>query len=380
MQHELLVALAHQGVDLLLVLRGAERDRGERLGLAAGEQRRAVSARKHLDLGADLPDIGRFAVIDSLVLLDDDAADALADDFFASLAEFLIAVGKTRSEFGHGLVRQCVNGRAALFFACYCERRFELGRHPLARRLENRRIEHLGLELALGLAGQAAQLALQLEDRGQQLMRGEQRLKDRLLVDYLRAALEHHDRVRLGRDYHRDVALLELLGGRIGDQLAVDAAHPHRRHRPGVRDVGDFERGRSSNQREHVGVVVAVNGKHRDDDLGFLVVALGEQRAHRAVDEPRGQDFLFRGTALAFKKAAGDFAGGESALLVIHRERQEVDIGTGVVGRHDCREDHGFAVLRQHRAMRLLGQPSGLERQLAAGKIQFEFSNHLIYT
>ena len=269
--------------------------------------------------------------------------------------------------------------RRALF-ACDCERRFELGRHPLARRLEYRRIEHLGFELALGLAGQAAQLALQLEDRGQHLMRGEQRLEDRLLVDYLRAALEHHDRVRLGRDYHRDVALLELLGGRIGDQLAVDAAHPHRRHRPGVRDVGDFQRGRSGNQREHVGVVVAVGGKHRDDDLGFLVVALGEQRAHRAVDEPGGQDFLFRGTALAFEKTAGDFAGGESALLVIHRERQEVDIGAGVVGRHDGREDHGFAILRQHRAMRLLGQPSGLERQLAAGKIQFEFSNHLIYT
>ena len=201
-------------------------------------------------------------------------------------------------------------------------------------------------------------------------MRGEQRLEDRLLVDDLRAALEHHDRVRLGRDHHRDVALLRVAGGRIDDQLAVDAAHPHRRHRPVVRDVGDFQRGRSGDQREHVGVVVAIGGKHRDDDLGFLVVALGEQRAHRAVDQPRGQDFLFRGTALALEKAAGDFAGGEGALLVIHRERQEVDIGAGVVGRHDGREHHGFAILRQHRAMRLLGQPSGLERQLAAGKIE----------
>ncbi len=208
-------------------------------------------------------------------------------------------------------------------------------------------------------------------------MRGEQRLEYRFLVDHLRAALEHHDRIRLGRDHHRDVALLELLGGRIGDQLAVDPAHPHRRDRPVVRDVGDFQRGRSRDQREHVGIVVAVGREHRDDDLGFLVVALGKQRAHRAVDQPRGQDFFFRGTALALKKAAGDFAGGEGLFLVVDGQRQEVDIGSRLVGRHDGREHYRLAILGQHGAMGLLGQPAGLQRQLAAGKINLEFSIHL---
>ena len=51
-QHEMLAVLAFERVDDLLVLAGAERGDDERLGLAAGEQRRAVRARQHADLGS----------------------------------------------------------------------------------------------------------------------------------------------------------------------------------------------------------------------------------------------------------------------------------------------------------------------------------------
>ena len=166
----------------------------------------------------------------------------------------------------------------------------------------------------------------------------------------------------------------------IDDQLAVDPSHPQSRYWAGMRDVGDFQRGRGSNQREHVGIVVAIDGQHRDDDLGFLVVALGKQRTHRAIDQPRGQDFFFRGTSFALEKAARDFARGVSLLLVIHGQRQEVDIWAVLVCRHDGREHDGLAILRQHRAMRLLGQSAGLQRQFAAGKFYLEFSIHLIHT
>ena len=50
-QHEVLAVLAFERVDDLLVLAGAERGDDERLGLAAGEQRRAMGARQDADLG-----------------------------------------------------------------------------------------------------------------------------------------------------------------------------------------------------------------------------------------------------------------------------------------------------------------------------------------
>src|SRR3546814_3737818 len=50
-EQEVFLVLTRDGVDDLAVARGAEGDRDNRLGLAAGEQRRAVNARQDADLG-----------------------------------------------------------------------------------------------------------------------------------------------------------------------------------------------------------------------------------------------------------------------------------------------------------------------------------------
>src|SRR3546814_3236840 len=48
-EQEVFLVLTRDGVDDLAVARGAEGDRDNRLGLAAGEQRRAVNARQDAD-------------------------------------------------------------------------------------------------------------------------------------------------------------------------------------------------------------------------------------------------------------------------------------------------------------------------------------------
>ena len=143
-----------------------------------------------------------------------------------------------------------------------------------------------------------------------------------------------------------------------------------------MRDVGDEQRGRRRDQREHVGIVVAIGGEHGRDDLGFAIVALGEQRAHRAVDQARGQDFLFGGASFALEKTAGNLAGGERLLDVVHRQRQEVHVGPRFILRDRGREDDGVAVSGEHAAMRLLGEAAGFERELAPREINFEFFVH----
>src|SRR6185312_3494212 len=54
---ERLLLVTEQRVELLLVVLGAERDRDQRLGLAALEQRRAVRPRQHADLDRDRADL-----------------------------------------------------------------------------------------------------------------------------------------------------------------------------------------------------------------------------------------------------------------------------------------------------------------------------------
>ena len=55
MQHEGFFVGALEGVDILLVFAGAERGDGERLGLAAGEERAAMGAGQNADLAHDGP-------------------------------------------------------------------------------------------------------------------------------------------------------------------------------------------------------------------------------------------------------------------------------------------------------------------------------------
>ena len=74
-QHEARVGEALQPVDHLLGVLGAERRGDDRLGLAAGEQRRAVGARKEADDGLDRANRLGVAAVDAAAFLEDRAAD-----------------------------------------------------------------------------------------------------------------------------------------------------------------------------------------------------------------------------------------------------------------------------------------------------------------
>ncbi len=94
MQHEGLLVGALERVDILLVLAGAERGHGERLRLAAGEQRAAMRAGQDADLADDRPHGLEVAPVDALRGIE----DARADDVLLGLLEGARHFG------GHGAV------------------------------------------------------------------------------------------------------------------------------------------------------------------------------------------------------------------------------------------------------------------------------------
>ena len=75
MQHELLLVLAFQGVDQLLVVAGAQGGHDQGLGLAAGEQGRAVGAGQHAHFRDDRADLVDRAAVDADAGVEDVAAD-----------------------------------------------------------------------------------------------------------------------------------------------------------------------------------------------------------------------------------------------------------------------------------------------------------------
>src|SRR5256886_8374836 len=114
-QHERLAALALERVDDLRIARGAESGRHQRLGLAAGEQRRAVGARHHPDLDGDRAHGARVASVDARLAVEDSLAHDVAleleehalDLFGAPLG--LLVAGELREGLGLDLAEARVS-------------------------------------------------------------------------------------------------------------------------------------------------------------------------------------------------------------------------------------------------------------------------------
>ena len=137
-----------------------------------------------------------------------------------------------------------------------------------------------------------------------------------------------------------------------------------------------WTRRRRRGHREHVRRVLLVAGEDGRDDLRVVLVALGEERTARAVDEARGEDLLVALAPLALEEPAGDLAGGERLLDVVAGEGEEVEAGT-LVAAHGGDEDDALAVGDEDRAVGLLGQAAGLEdERLSVDDDGFAYEGH----
>ena len=138
-----LLALQRRGVQPHLLLERAQRRRAERLGLAAGEQRRAVRPGGHAHLDRDVTDLVLRAPVGP-ALVD---RDALADDRLLERVEHELGRGETRL----GLLELLLPRTLA------CGRRV-LGQDRLLDRLAG----GLALELVLDLGRVVQRLAMGL--------------------------------------------------------------------------------------------------------------------------------------------------------------------------------------------------------------------------
>src|SRR6266550_8467119 len=101
--HVALELFSRQNVELLLVRHRAQGRNRQRLGLAAGEQARAVSTRQHADLNRDVAHVLQAAPVDANALFDDPLADPVLERLVEQLAEDLDVLWETFAELEDGL-------------------------------------------------------------------------------------------------------------------------------------------------------------------------------------------------------------------------------------------------------------------------------------
>ena len=361
-------ALAVLGVEVVKPLRHAaagEGGEGEHLGFAALEESGAVRAGHEVGLGAERAQVGRAAPVGALAALE----DVGADDLLFELAE-RIGVGLRVFAVGHGVQHGGADGLAAGvgfgFVAAGGEGGFEVVAGALVDEGQRVGVDRRGSELALGGADLLGELQLQLANFGDRLLAEREGVDQQVLGHLARFGLDHRDRVVRAGDDEVEVALFELGEGGLEHQLAVDVADSHRGDGAVEGDVGDAERGAGGDRAQGVGRVLHIDGEDRDDQLGVVVVALGEERADRSVGEPRGEDRGGGGPAFAAEEGAGDAPGGVEPLLEFNREGEEVDarawLGGGGGAQH-----HGVAVADGDGAAGLVGELALFDDQSASG-------------
>jgi len=96
--HVALELVGRKAVELLLIRHRAQRRDGQRLRLAAREEARAVRARQHANLDADLTHVLEAAAVRPHPLIDDALPDAVLDLLVEELADDLDVLGKPRAE------------------------------------------------------------------------------------------------------------------------------------------------------------------------------------------------------------------------------------------------------------------------------------------
>ena len=362
-QKERLFVRPLQRVDELLVLGGAEGRHDQRLGLAAGEQRRAVGARQHADLRDDRAHGFEVAAVDTLVGVENVPAHDLGFEFLEHAGNRQLVVcwfGAFREEMRHHLFLHGGDGILAILLA---HDRIG-GAQILLGDPENFPLQRLVVgdgKLARLFRRLFSELDDGLDHRLEVPVAEHHGTEHDLFGQLFGFRFHHHHRVVGACNHQVELAFRHLVERWIEHILVVDEADARAADRTHEGGAGKRERRGGRDHRDDVGIVLHVVRKHGDRDLGIATPAFGEQRTDRAVDQARGQRVLFGRTALALEVAARNAAGCVIFFGVVDGERKEIDSLLRLLGRYHGGEHGGLAVGGEHGSIGLTRHPAGLE-------------------
>ena len=365
MEDELLVFLDEDLVHLLHVQLGTERDGGQGLGLAAGEDGAAVCAGQIADLAPDGADFVGLAAVEAQTFVEDHVAHGFL------LHVVVVAVDHCGLEllilFGKGCEELVLDGGESVFALM-------LGLGGLSEG-----VALVVAEFADGLAEVFVLLVVGIvafcavgAELGHELLLdaavllylfvGEfDGLEHVLLADFLHFAFDHHD-VFLGcGDHQFEVGVLVLAEGRVDDPLAVDPCDADFGDGTAEGQVGSGEGAGGGQAGEGVGLDVLLGGNQADVDEDFQVEIIRPQRADGAVDQTGDEHLVVGGTAFALEETSGETAGGIVLFAVVYGKGHEISAFLDLFGACDGGQEHGATHLDDGRTVGLLGKFAGFD-------------------
>ena len=194
-----------------------------------------------------------------------------------------------------------------------------------------------------------------------------------VLAEFLGFGLDHQHGVGGAGDDQIELRFRHLVDMRVEDVFAVDVADAGAADRAHEGNAGERQGGRGGDDRQDVRIVLEIVLDDGDDDLGVVLVAVGKERADRAVDQAGNQRFLLARTAFALEIAARDLAGGVGLFLVVDGQRKEVEARLRLLHRNDGGQHDGLAVGGEHGAVGLARDLAGFQDERTAAPFDFHF-------
>ena len=115
-----------------------------------------------------------------------------------------------------------------------------------------------------------------------------------------------------------------------------------------------------------------VCGEDGNDELGLVVVALGEQGAQRSVAEPCSQDGFGAWPSLTLEESAGHFPNCVRLLCDVDGQWQEIDALAWVFVSGGGGKQYDIAVSQSDGSACLIGEPSRFERHQSSANFDIK--------
>ena len=354
-------------VKALGLVKHAEREHREDLGLTTLEKARAVHQREVGILHHDGANLVSRTAVNALARLNDHGAHGLLlklleVDGNLALPLKLLFLGKLSTNL---LFERLHLGDAALLISiAKCGSHLVIVCEHALLNLGNRLIKrvllgHDGAVNALPLLNEGKLGIAEGTDGLLAKLHGSQHV---VLGDLVGTGLHHGDKVTRTSKLKVEVGVLALLIGGVDDELArlAVAANAHARQRALKRHATQGERQACTHGADDVDGVHLVGHKRGGNNLHLVAEAVREARTDRTVDHARSERRLLRRTALALEVTTRDAARSIQLLVEINRQREEVVVLT-LLGNDDGHERGGVPLLHKDGARCLLGKLAALK-------------------
>ncbi len=344
------------------------------LGLAAGEQRRAVRARQHADLRHDRPHRLEIASVNTPARVKNVPPHDLGFELLENCGDPLGVVAcilhAVREEMRHHGRFRRIHGRMA---------RHLIGNGVGGSQLRLDQAEHFLFQLSIVHLHQFARLLGclfgktndGLDHRLEVPVAEHDGAQHDFFGKFLCLGFDHQHRVLGAGNHEVEVALGHLVDLRIENVFVVDEADAGGAHRPHERHAGERQGRGCRHHRYDIRIIFLIVRHACRDNLGIAAPAVREQRTNRAIHQPRHQGLAFGRAPLALEIAARNAAGCEESFLVVAGQRHEIDAFLRLLRRHNGCKDGGLAVAGEYCSVRLSGYFAGFENELAPAPIKF---------